>query len=123
MQSGGSGIMVEIYESELGKNKNPPYHPNGSYFLSFIRNLIRPDSIIIADCFRSNSNIENYYTHKMVDPSITYRSNKSSIQCALECLKYQISSRNRTNSFDVQGDIIGNLFDERASKSEWPQKN
>lgn len=95
LQIGGPGIVVEIDECKMGKNKyHRGHHVSGAWVLGgvertlerklflievpnrteetlirVIRTHVLPGSIIITDCFRSYWNLEQYYTHLTVNHS------------------------------------------------------
>lgn len=95
MQIGGEGVVVEIDESKLGKNKYHKGHEvKGAWvlggvertderklfivevpdrkeatLLAIIKTHVLPGSIIITDCFKSYFNLNKLYEHFTVDHS------------------------------------------------------
>ncbi|KII65705.1 hypothetical protein RF11_16117 [Thelohanellus kitauei] len=96
---GGPGVIVEIDECKLGKNKHHRGHPvkgawvldgvertserklflvevpdrTANTLLSIISTHVLPGSTIITDCFRSYHNLGHLYNHLTVNHSETFR--------------------------------------------------
>lgn len=153
LKIGGEGIIVEIDESKLGKNKHHRGHPvNGAWvlggvertenrklflvevpdrkeatLLGIITTYVLPGSIIYTDCFKSYQNLQNLYEHHTVNHTETFINLENgactnTIEGTWSALKYRISPRNRTNSFDDNGEINENTIDDFLAEFIWRRK-
>ncbi|KII63827.1 hypothetical protein RF11_15064 [Thelohanellus kitauei] len=78
--------------------------------INIIRRYVLTGSKIITDCFRSYSQLSSYYEHLTVNYSQSFinRANgacTNTIEGTWSALTMKISQRNRTNSFNEDGEL------------------
>ncbi|KII73466.1 hypothetical protein RF11_04452 [Thelohanellus kitauei] len=89
-----------------------------------ISNHVLSESTIVTDCIRSYANLNHLYEHHTVNHSsdlIDLRSgaHTNTIEGTWNALKMKISSRNRINSYDEDGNVVKNHLEDFLGQSVW----
>ncbi|KII63530.1 hypothetical protein RF11_08060 [Thelohanellus kitauei] len=96
--------------------------------INIIRRYVLPGSKRITACFRSYSQLTSYYEHLTLNNSQAFinRANgacTNTIEGTWSALKMKISPRNRTNSFNEDGELEENTIDQFLGEFLWRRKN
>ncbi|KII66902.1 hypothetical protein RF11_08107 [Thelohanellus kitauei] len=84
----------------------------------------------MTDCFRSYHNLNEFYTHLIINHSNTFKdpetgahTNSNSLEGTWNALKYPIPPENRTNSLDNDGNVVENVLNDHLGEFKWCQKH